>query len=97
MALCGASVALLVEVGKFAVSSELGGRWSDFAMGLHAFSSRGLSWARALLRRRRPCERYFFTGTSESLPLEVWERDKNTSQHIQIPCNVQDYTCTCMS
>ena len=31
------------EVGKFAVSSELGGRESVLGMGLHAFSSSGLS------------------------------------------------------
>ena len=40
------------EVGKLAVRRELGGRCCEsvLAMGLQAFSRRGLSWARALLR-----------------------------------------------
>ena len=52
--------------------------WSALAMGLQAFSSRGLSLVRALLFLRlcwcgwaRGVVFSFFTGTSESLPLEA--------------------------
>ena len=52
--------------------------WSALAMGLQAFSSRGLSLVRALLFLRlrwcgwaRGVVFSFFTGSSESLPLEA--------------------------
>ena len=72
----------VVEVTE--VTSGLGWwAWSALAMGLQAFSSRGLSLVRALLFLRlcwcgwaRGVVFSFFTGSSESLPLEAWDEGK---------------------
>ena len=72
----------VVEVTE--VTSGLGWWvWSALVMGLQAFSSRGLSLVQALVFLRlcwwgwaRDVVFSFFTGTSESLPLEAWGEEK---------------------